>query len=64
MMRLAILNSLIPRTPKVDREMNEKKQFSESNFFRKNRFFIRRAKLLHVQNIWENGKTQWKLVEN
>jgi hypothetical protein len=35
MMRLAILNPLIPRTPKVGRETSEKKQFSESNFFEK-----------------------------
>ena len=62
MMRLAILNPLIPRTPEVGREMNEKKkQFSESNFFfEKIIFFKRRAKLLHAQNMRENGKSRWK----
>jgi hypothetical protein len=63
MMRLTILNPLIPRTPKVGRETSENKQFSESNFYRKNRFSGRQAKLLHAQNSWENGKGRWKLVE-
>ena len=63
-MRLAILNPLIPRTPRVGHEKREKKQFSESNFFRKNRFFRHRAKLFHDQNMRENVKSRWKLIEN
>jgi hypothetical protein len=48
-MRLAILNPLILRTPKVGRETGEKKQFYKSNFFRKNSFFRRRVKLVHAK---------------
>jgi hypothetical protein len=46
MMRLAILNPLIPRTPKVGCETSEKKQFSESNFFSKKSVFQTSSKII------------------
>jgi hypothetical protein len=52
MMRWEILNPLISRTPKIGREISDKKQLSEIDFFRKMQF----CKLLHAQNIRKTTK--------
>ena len=62
MMRQAILNPLIPRTPNIGRETSEKQQFSESDFFRKTHFCRIRAKLLHARNIQKTTNYHLKLI--
>jgi hypothetical protein len=62
MMRLAILNPLISRTPKSGCESIEKWQFSECDFFRKIHFCRIWAELLHARNIRKTTNHHLKLI--